>query len=227
MEVKRARRVVLERAAHARREQAPTPEPTATGGIRIEHGDFRSLDVAGADVIITDPPYLKECADLWRDLGKLAATALKPGGLLIAYSGHTTFPEAFDGLREHLEYVWLGSLNMPGPSTWIRKYRLYSWSKPILIFANGTWRPDMQRTYCDTFTSPKAEKALHDWQQQLDPFLKLVETFSEAGQLIVDPFLGSGTTAVACRQLGRRFIGCDIDSQAVATARMRLAGDAS
>jgi len=40
--------------------------------------------------------------------------------------------------------------------------------------------------------------------------------------LVVDPFLGSGTTALACLQLGRRFIGCDIDAGAVAIARRRV-----
>jgi DNA methylase len=46
---------------------------------------------------------------------------------------------------------------------------------------------------------------------------------SEPGDLVVDPFLGSGTTA-ACKQLGRRFTGCDIDPAAVATARERVGG---
>ena len=42
-------------------------------------------------------------------------------------------------------------------------------------------------------------------------------------QLVVDPFVGSGTTAVACKDLGRRFVGCDVDPECVAMAKRRLA----
>lgn len=42
--------------------------------------------------------------------------------------------------------------------------------------------------------------------------------------LIVDPFLGSGTTALACKELGRDFIGCDIDSNYCQIANDRLKG---
>lgn len=54
----------------------------------------------------------------------------------------------------------------------------------------------------------------------------LAERLTEPGQLVVDPFLGGGTTAVVCRHLGRRFVGCDRDAAAVASARARLEGRA-
>jgi hypothetical protein len=115
MELKRAHRVANERAAAARRAELPVLQPTADANIRIECCDFRSLAVSDADAIITDPPYIREFADagLWRELGRFAARALKPGGLLVAYSGHTTFPEAFDQLRESLSYVWDGDFILP------------------------------------------------------------------------------------------------------------------
>jgi len=51
----------------------------------------------------------------------------------------------------------------------------------------------------------------------------LIEKASKPGALICDPFMGSGTTAIAARLLGRRFIGCDISAEYVNLAKARLA----
>jgi len=50
----------------------------------------------------------------------------------------------------------------------------------------------------------------------------LVERLTKPGQLVCDPFLGGGTTALVALALGRRFIGCDIDAAAIAIARRRV-----
>jgi len=54
-----------------------------------------------------------------------------------------------------------------------------------------------------------------------------IEAFTDPGDLVLDPFCGSGTTGVACLRLGRRFIGIEKDSRHVATARERLAAEAA
>lgn len=41
----------------------------------------------------------------------------------------------------------------------------------------------------------------------------LVENSSEEGDLVFDPFTGSGTTAIACIRSNRRFVGCEIDKK--------------
>ena len=43
------------------------------------------------------------------------------------------------------------------------------------------------------------------------------------GDIIFDPFIGSGTTAVAAKKLGRHFFGCDINPEYVKMARKRVA----
>ncbi|HEY1298117.1 MAG TPA: DUF5131 family protein [Chloroflexota bacterium] len=52
---------------------------------------------------------------------------------------------------------------------------------------------------------------------------RLIQLFSFPGDLVSDPFVGSGTTAIAALKLGRRFCGSDVDAQCVALARARVA----
>lgn len=50
-----------------------------------------------------------------------------------------------------------------------------------------------------------------------------VELLSDPGNLVFDPFLGSGTTAVAAKKLGRHYFGCDISQEYVDMANRRIA----
>jgi tRNA G10 N-methylase Trm11 len=54
-----------------------------------------------------------------------------------------------------------------------------------------------------------------------------VSEFSNERDLIFDPFLGSGTTAVACKQLNRKFVGCEINEEYVEIANSRLSETAT
>jgi len=49
-----------------------------------------------------------------------------------------------------------------------------------------------------------------------------IETMSDVGDLVFDPFLGSGTTAVVADRLGRKFFGCDISEEYIKVAMKRL-----
>ena len=51
----------------------------------------------------------------------------------------------------------------------------------------------------------------------------IVEKYTNSGDLILDPFMGSGTTGVACMQTGRNFIGIEIDPKYYAIAEKRIA----
>jgi len=50
----------------------------------------------------------------------------------------------------------------------------------------------------------------------------LVTLGSREGDVVLDPFIGSGTTAIACRMLSRKFIGYEIDKEYYDIARARL-----
>ena len=66
---------------------------------------------------------------------------------------------------------------------------------------------------------------IHPTQKPLDLFQELVRKHSNPGDLVVDPFLGSGTTAVAALQEARIFKGCDIDDKYVEAAKERVKHD--
>ena len=62
-----------------------------------------------------------------------------------------------------------------------------------------------------TLTNGMREKTLHPTQKPLELVRRLVAAASAPGDLVIDPFGGSGTTFVACELLSRRWIGCETD----------------
>jgi DNA modification methylase len=64
---------------------------------------------------------------------------------------------------------------------------------------------------------------LHPSQKPLGAISRLLKAYSREGDLVLDPFMGSGTTLVAARNLGRRAIGIDIEQKYCEAARLRLA----
>src|SRR5205807_7700061 len=72
----------------------------------------------------------------------------------------------------------------------------------------------------------RGEKAAtdHPWRQTLGPFRSLVAMLAKPAALVVDPFVGQGTTGVAAVMEGRRFLGADLDAGCVSLATERLEG---
>ena len=50
----------------------------------------------------------------------------------------------------------------------------------------------------------------------------IIENFSKEGDIIYDPFMGTGTTAVVAKQLDRKFIGSEISQKYIEIAEERL-----
>ena len=65
-------------------------------------------------------------------------------------------------------------------------------------------------------------KSAHPTQKPLDIVKKLIKVSSNEGDLVLDPFIGSGTTAVACIQTRRNFIGYEIDEKYYNIALKRI-----
>jgi site-specific DNA-methyltransferase (adenine-specific) len=63
---------------------------------------------------------------------------------------------------------------------------------------------------------------LHPTQKPVMALVPPILAFSAVGDIVLDPFVGSGTTAVASRTLGRRYIGIEIDPKYARLAEERL-----
>lgn len=66
------------------------------------------------------------------------------------------------------------------------------------------------------------DKMLHPTEKPLDLMRQLIEKVSVEGDLILDPFMGSGATAKACKELNRQFIGFELNPDYVKIAEERL-----
>lgn len=70
---------------------------------------------------------------------------------------------------------------------------------------------------------PNGRSKIHKTEKPIKLFKYLVEVSSKEGDIVLDACVGSGTTAVACQQTGRKFIGIEISEDYCKIARERLA----
>lgn len=231
-DVKSGKQKTLQRAAVARRHQVREIPPTnvqppadrcrlfvASVADMTEH-----IATGSVDCIITDPPYPREFMPVYADLARTAAQLLKPGGSCVVMVGQSYLPEILAAMTPYLRYHWTVAYLTPGGQSvqlWNRKVNTF-W-KPVLWFINGgdgydgDWIGDVTRS-----APNDNDKRFHHWGQSETGMADLVRRVTVAGETILDPFLGGGTTGVVALDLGRLFIGADIDAAAVDTARARL-----
>jgi len=180
-------------------------------GIDIRHGDFKKVlsDVQDIDAIITDPPYPKEYIQCFSDLSLFASEHLKDNGFLISYSGQYNLPEVIQRLSEHMTYVWTFCLYHVGKKQLVNGVNIMCGWKPVLIFSKGNKK--MRFSAYDVLTSEAMEKHSHEWQQSESGVRQLIEIFSSPGELVCDPFAGSGTFLKVANGMNRNTIGAEID----------------
>lgn len=77
------------------------------------------------------------------------------------------------------------------------------------------------------FNTDKAKGSLHPTQKPVALIEYLIKTYSEPGAVVLDTFMGSGTTAVACIRTGRNYIGYELDPKYHAIALERIAAEVS
>lgn len=181
----------------------------------VRRGDFREVltDIESVSLILTDPPYPKEALPLWRDLGKWAADALAEDGMLVAYSGQMYLPQVLEYLSESLEYWWCGAVIHKGSGNLsplghpVRKV-INCWKPLVMFYRKGGC--GFERTFRDIVDGVGPQKTDHNWQQPVEEAKILVEAFSKPGELVVDPFAGSGGFCKAAHELGRIAVGAEV-----------------
>jgi DNA modification methylase len=219
----------------------PPAEPVTKPGYVWELGDQRLIcgdsrfveHGQRPDMVLTDPPYgvayvgktdeaktiqndalsPEDLADLVRDVFGAAYAAARPGSYFYATvpagPPHLIFAQSwqdFGLLRQIL--VWVKDSMVLG-------YSEYHYRHEPILFG---WKPggerhknaDRTRTSVLEVPRPKASRE-HPTMKPPQLWSLLVRDGSREGELVFDPFAGSGTTAVVCEQMGRRSLNIEID----------------
>lgn len=220
-------RFIVRHTKKKRLAHLPKPEPwngaAELDTVKLCDIDELNLEPHSIDLVFTDPPYDEASLPLYESLGRLARRVLKPGAYLMTYSGHMFMPRVMEAvLYSGLEWVWCYAVGQPDSKHEIFKTHIWLTWRPVLCFKQPgdsnmcEWSPDM--------VIGTRDKKLHAWQQQMEPALRWIAAYTLPEAVVLDPFVGSGTTVDACRQLGRHYLAFDKDPDAVKETLNRLKG---
>jgi len=92
------------------------------------------------------------------------------------------------------------------------------------INIDGCVENTSQATNLLHFGFRKDEKRIHEAQKPLDLIEYLIKLTTKENQVVLDPFIGGGTTAVAAKRINRKFIGFEINQQFYEQSLLRLEG---
>lgn len=189
---------------------------------KLAQADIRALPVAdnSIDLIFTDPPYLEKFVPCYEWLSAEAARVLKPGGFCLAMAGGYYLDKVMVNMSKHLSFFWKFELFMSDVSTVIWPRKVIARSKPILAYVKGKGMP--QCNVLGAMVGGGNDKRFHHWGQDVESARYYVDVFSKEGDIVLDPFVGGGTTIIAAELIGRKAIGFDLDWAAVQTTRVRL-----
>lgn len=194
------------------------------------------------DCVITDPPYGINDRPLEGTNGHATNTWHKPStwdGSIdpawcdmvgraapkVAWFGHwRKRPEVESAMPLPLrcEIVWAKDRHVGRPAPVAMR------DERIWIFSEKGVVPQVHETSVwDEPGIPTWERKEHKNQKPIRLMRRLVEWFTVPGATVLDPFAGSGSTGVACLQLGRRFVGIEQDADHFAVACERLRAEES
>ena len=151
------------------------------------------------DAVVADPPYGVGFADwdgkplmAWLDVvGEAETIVVTPG---------------IKNLFQWPAPIWTAAYSFPNGEKRSMGGGINCW-EPLLCYRSNKFPLDHKQF------APIAVKHFsdHPCPKPLAPFIWIVSKVSEEGGTVADPFMGSGTTGVACMNLGRKFIGIEIE----------------
>ena len=187
--------------------------------------DFADADLPPGQfqLILTDPPYKRELAvPCYTALARRSHALLREHGSLLTIVPHYLIPEVVTEMdRSPLRYRWIYNMDQEdGPHPRLLMGIEVCW-KPVLHYVKGTF-PARQGFLRDKVPIPGPEKGLHEWQQAESWAKYFIEKFTQPGDTILDPFVGTGTVAVVALKLDRNVVGIDIDKTMLEKTWQRL-----
>ena len=214
---------------------ADPPYFLSNGGITCKGGKMTSVNKGDWDKIST----LEEKHEFNRLWIKLCRKILKPNGTIwISGTLHNIYSVGMAleqaGFKIMNNITWQKTNPPPNLSC---KYFTHStetilWAKKnpsakhffnyaLMKELNGG--KQMKDVWTGTLTPPREKRfGKHPTQKPLYLLEKIILASTRAGDLVLDPFCGSGTTGVACKLLKRKFIGIDNNAEFIALAKERL-----
>ena len=180
------------------------------------------LEPGSVDAVITDPPYPKEYIALYRDWWTACDYTMRSGSVCFAMVGQYFLPDVIESFPKNWTYLWCGCFEARQMAVSIWPRGISSAWKPLLIY--GKQFDKFNYWKYDTITLSggyRNGKDNHEWGQDWKAFSTIIQRFDVNG-IVLDPFMGSGATGVACVQTGRRFIGIEIDPGYCKIAEKRI-----
>lgn len=174
----------------------------------------------------------QEFLDFTKEWFSLCADKLRDGGTIVTFfnkediSYFNWIGKEFD-IRTRTIFTW--HKTNPVPS--FRKVNYLSACEFAYIGSKGdrawTFNFGMQKDMHNFFETPNASSYKvtdHPTEKPLGLFEHFVGIHTNQGDTVLDPFMGSGTTGVACKNLDRNFIGIEKDEKWFNTAKQRIVG---
>jgi len=185
------------------------------------------------DLVLTDPPYGKVCFGGSNQIGKLKEKnrtyeSMAKWGI----TKKPTIEELKTILATGINYiVWGGNYFLeafPSINCFLIWDKQADWPETCFAgveMAITSFNEVARKFTCRRqgfMTDSKDEKVNHPTPKPTELMLWCLERYSKPNDLILDPFCGSGTTCIAAKTLGRRYIGIDISPDYCKIAEERL-----
>lgn len=207
-------------------------------------GDFRDFEIPPEAFVISDPPYNQRYhyATYEDGLADDEYASLLHDAFVGRKSVVIHYPEETIGLlgplfQDFPEQV----VSWVYPSNTAKQSRLITWwnCKPDFRKIGQPYKNPTDKRIAKRILEGKTARA-YDWWEinqvknvskkenahpcpiPLELARRIVLSTTQKGDLVVDPFAGSGTIGVACKELGREFVGYEIDPMYCEIARQRL-----